>query len=52
MSPTIPTFTYAASMQSLFEKPALQMMDYYLGDIIRETGKLLLSPAAVRSTSS
>ena len=35
-----PYIHYAASMQSLFEKLALQMMDYYLGDIIRETGKL------------
>jgi carbamoyltransferase len=30
----------AASMQALFEKLALQMMDYYLGDIIAETGRL------------
>lgn len=35
-----PYIHYAASMQALFEKLALQMMDYYLGDIIRETGKL------------
>jgi carbamoyltransferase len=35
-----PYVHYAASMQALFEKLALQMMDYYLGDIIRETGKL------------
>ena len=35
-----PYIDYAASMQALFEKLALQMMDYYLGDIIRETGKL------------
>ena len=27
-------------MQALFEKLALEMMDYYLGDIIRETGKI------------
>jgi carbamoyltransferase len=33
-----PYIHYAASMQALFEKLALQMMDYYLGDIIRETG--------------
>lgn len=35
-----PYIHYAASMQALFEKLALQMMDYYLGDIIKETGKL------------
>jgi carbamoyltransferase len=35
-----PYIHYAASMQALFEKLALQMMDYYLGDIIRATGKL------------
>lgn len=35
-----PYIHYAASMQDLFEKLALQMMDYYLGDIIKETGKL------------
>ena len=27
-------------MQALFEKLALEMMDYYLVDIIRETGKI------------
>ena len=31
---------YAASMQKLFEDLALQMMDHYLGDILRETGRL------------
>jgi carbamoyltransferase len=35
-----PYIHYAASMQQLFEEISLQMMDYYLGDIIRETGKL------------
>lgn len=35
-----PYIHYAASMQALFEKLALQMMDYYLGDILRETGKI------------
>lgn len=35
-----PYIHYAASMQALFEDLALQMMDYYLGDILRETGKL------------
>ncbi|MDR2260881.1 MAG: carbamoyltransferase [Azoarcus sp.] len=35
-----PYIHYAASMQALFEKLALAMMDHYLGDIIRETGKI------------
>ncbi|MDO9599828.1 MAG: carbamoyltransferase [Azoarcus sp.] len=35
-----PYIHYAASMQKLFEDLALQMMDFYLGDILRETGKL------------
>lgn len=35
-----PYIDYAASIQALFEKLALEMMDYYLGDIIRETGKI------------
>ncbi len=35
-----PYVHYAASMQKLFEDLSLQMMDYYLGDILRETGKL------------
>ncbi|TWH64371.1 carbamoyltransferase [Azomonas agilis] len=35
-----PYVHYAASMQALFEKLALEMMDYYLGDIIRETGRI------------
>ncbi len=35
-----PYIHYAASMQKLFEDIALQMMDYYLGDILRETGRL------------
>jgi carbamoyltransferase len=35
-----PYIHYAASMQALFEKLSLQMMDYYLGDILRETGKI------------
>jgi carbamoyltransferase len=30
----------AAAMQQLFEQRALQMMEFYLGDILRETGKL------------
>ncbi|WP_312380457.1 carbamoyltransferase family protein [Pseudomonas oryzihabitans] len=35
-----PYIHYAASMQALFERLALEMMDYYLGDIIRQTGKI------------
>ena len=35
-----PYIHYAASMQKLFEDLSLQMMDYYLGDILCETGKL------------
>ncbi|MDR2875980.1 MAG: carbamoyltransferase [Methylobacillus sp.] len=38
-----PYVHYAAAMQALFEKLALEMMDYYLGDILRETGKLAFS---------
>ena len=35
-----PYIHYAASMQKLFEDVSLQMLDYYLGDILRETGRL------------
>ncbi|NMG16445.1 carbamoyltransferase family protein [Aromatoleum bremense] len=35
-----PYIHYAASMQKLFEDLALQMIDYYLGDILRDTGRL------------
>lgn len=35
-----PYIHYAASMQKLFEDLALQMMDHYLGGILRETGRL------------
>ena len=35
-----PYIHYAASIQHLFENLSLQMIDYYLGDILRETGKL------------
>jgi carbamoyltransferase len=35
-----PYVHYAASMQALFEKLSLEIMDYYLGDIIQETGKI------------
>jgi len=33
-----PYIHYAASMQALFERLALEMMEYYLGGIIHETG--------------
>lgn len=35
-----PYIHYAASMQALFENLVLEMMDHYLGDILRETGKI------------
>jgi len=35
-----PYVHYAASMQEIFEKISLKLLDYYLGDILRETGKL------------
>ncbi|MBI2307244.1 MAG: carbamoyltransferase [Rhodocyclales bacterium] len=35
-----PYIHYAASMQKLFEDLSLQMIEYYLGDILKETGKL------------
>lgn len=35
-----PYIHYAASMQQLFEALALQMMEHYLGDILRQTGRL------------
>lgn len=35
-----PYIDYAASIQNLLEKTALHLIDYYLGDIIRETGKV------------
>ncbi|ODN65561.1 carbamoyltransferase family protein [Methylophaga muralis] len=35
-----PYIDYAASIQALLEKCALHLIDYYLGDIIRETGKV------------
>ncbi|HKY01087.1 MAG TPA: carbamoyltransferase C-terminal domain-containing protein, partial [Burkholderiales bacterium] len=38
-----PYIHYAASIQALFEKLSLQMMEYYLGDTIRETGKLVFA---------
>lgn len=38
-----PYIHYAASIQALYEKLALQMLDYYLGDILKETGLLAFS---------
>jgi carbamoyltransferase len=38
-----PYVHYAASMQKLFEDLALQMIDYYLGDILKDTGKLVFA---------
>jgi len=38
-----PYVHYAASMQKLFEELSLQMIDYYLSDILRETGLLAFS---------
>lgn len=35
-----PFIDYAASIQDLLEKTALHLIDFYLGDIIRETGKI------------
>jgi carbamoyltransferase len=35
-----PYIDYAASIQKLFEDISLKLMDYYLGDIIKETGKI------------
>jgi len=35
-----PYIDYAASMQALLEKVSLKLIDYYLGDILKETGKL------------
>ncbi|MEZ0232015.1 MAG: carbamoyltransferase [Methylophilaceae bacterium] len=38
-----PYIHYAASVQQLLEDVALQMIDYYLGDIIRETGRIAMA---------
>lgn len=38
-----PYIHYAASVQQLLEDLALQMIEYYLGDIIRETGKIVMA---------
>ncbi|HMV06486.1 MAG TPA: carbamoyltransferase [Accumulibacter sp.] len=38
-----PYIHYAASMQKLFEDLALRMLEHYLGDLLRETGRLAFS---------
>lgn len=38
-----PYIHYAASIQALLEELALEMIEYYLGDIIRETGKIVMA---------
>ena len=38
-----PYIHYAASVQKLLEELALQMIEYYLGDILRETGKIVMA---------
>ena len=38
-----PYIDYAAVIQNLYETVVLKLMDYYLGDIIRETGNLVFS---------
>ena len=35
-----PYIHYAASMQALFEEVCLELIEHYLGDIIRDTGRL------------
>ncbi len=41
-----PYVDYAASMQKLFEDISLKLMDHYLGDIIKETGKITFAGGA------
>ncbi|MEK9939602.1 MAG: carbamoyltransferase N-terminal domain-containing protein, partial [Methylotenera sp.] len=38
-----PYIHYAASVQQLLEDVALKMIDYYLGDIIKETGRIAMA---------
>lgn len=38
-----PYVHYAASVQKMYEEVSLKLIDYYLGDILRETGKLVFS---------
>lgn len=38
-----PYIHYAASIQKKLEEVALEMIDYYLGDILKETGKICMA---------
>ena len=38
-----PYIHYAAAIQKLYEEVSLKLMNYYLGDILKETGKLVFS---------
>ena len=38
-----PYVHYAASIQKMFEDISLKLIDYYLGDILKETGKLVFA---------
>ena len=38
-----PYIDYAAVMQNLYETVVLKLMDYYLGDILKETGNMVFS---------
>lgn len=38
-----PYIDYAAAIQALYEDAVLKLMDHYLGDILRETGRLAFS---------
>ena len=38
-----PYIHYAAAVQQLLEDVALEMIDYYVGDIIRETGRIAMA---------
>ena len=38
-----PYIHYAAAMQKMFEDISLKLIDYYLGDILKETGKLVFA---------
>jgi len=38
-----PYIHYAASMQKLYEDISLKLIDHYLGDILKETGKLVFA---------
>lgn len=40
---TDPYIHYASSMQKLFEDISLQLIDHYLSDILKETGKLVFA---------